>query len=243
MLFHRKEGHSHRIFARRRQGKAEGFALSREEFMRDLNQQPGAVAGFGIASASAAMREIDQDLNSLLDNLMALLAANAGNEADPTGVMLEGWIVETLRRRQSVISLPLRQKMSPLKTSLLCRLSVRAKPRGWVWSYDVSMITGVVCSLRALPYSVILMLSYANDDRARPMATVRSRTDLYISLVQRFGVKSTIQNFDRGNGNFRQGSWVGAHAPEMSFSDYEHRKLAYYKVELVDYSLKSGLLR
>ena len=59
------------------------------------------------------MREIDQDLNSLLDNLMALLAANAGNKADATGVVLERWIVETLRRRQSVICLPTVQKISP----------------------------------------------------------------------------------------------------------------------------------
>jgi len=30
----------------------------------------------------------------------------------------------------------------------------------------------------------------------------RAHHDLYISLVQRFRVKSTIQNFDSGDGNF-----------------------------------------
>ena len=44
-------------------------ALARKELVRNLNQQAGAVAGFGIATARAAMGQIDQDLNALLDDL------------------------------------------------------------------------------------------------------------------------------------------------------------------------------
>ena len=39
-------------------------------------------------SRRPAMRQVDQDLNTLLDNLMALLATNTGDEAHAAGIVL-----------------------------------------------------------------------------------------------------------------------------------------------------------
>ena len=78
--------------------------------MWDLNQQSCAVAGFRIASAGAAVRKVDQNLNALLDDLMALFTSNAGDKADATSIVLMRRIVETLRWGQAVVCLPVLQK-------------------------------------------------------------------------------------------------------------------------------------
>ena len=79
--------------------------------MRNLNQYSGTIAGFGIAAAGSAMRKINEDLNPLLDDLMALLTPNAGDKTDSAGVVLVRRIIQTLRRRQTVFCLPVLQKV------------------------------------------------------------------------------------------------------------------------------------
>jgi hypothetical protein len=79
----------------------------------NLNQDAGAVTGLWIAAACAAVREIHQDLNSLLDNLMALLTPNAGNKTHSASVVLVRRVVKTLSRRQTVLCLPKLQWISP----------------------------------------------------------------------------------------------------------------------------------
>jgi hypothetical protein len=59
--------------------------------------------------------QIDQDLNALLNNLMALLTANAGDKPHAAVVVLLPRIVKTLPRRQAVICLPALQKILPGK--------------------------------------------------------------------------------------------------------------------------------
>jgi hypothetical protein len=86
--------------------------------MWDLNQQASAIAGFRIASAGAAVREIDQNLNALLDDLMALFPSNTGDKANATSIMLMRWIIKTLRWRQAVVCLPVLQR-SLLKKPLV----------------------------------------------------------------------------------------------------------------------------
>lgn len=86
--------------------------------MWNLNQRAGAVAGFRIAAAGATMREIDEDLNSLLDDLVSLLAANAGDKADPAGVVFVRGIIKTLRWWQTVICFPELQKLLQGQTYL-----------------------------------------------------------------------------------------------------------------------------
>ena len=82
-----------------RQREAELGALAREELVRDLDQHAGAVAGFRIAAAGAAVRQVDQNLNALDDDVVRFLTLDVGNEADSAGIVLMARIVKTLRGR------------------------------------------------------------------------------------------------------------------------------------------------
>ena len=70
--------------------------------MGNLDQNAGAIAGLRIAAAGAAMRQVQQDLNSLFDDVVTLLTANAGDKPDAAGVMLMRRIVEALSGGQAV---------------------------------------------------------------------------------------------------------------------------------------------
>jgi hypothetical protein len=50
--------------------------------------------------------QIDQDLNSLLDDLMTLFATDTGDKTNAAGIVLVRRVVKTLRRRQAVLCLP-----------------------------------------------------------------------------------------------------------------------------------------
>ncbi len=93
--------HAYAIFARRRQRKPQLGAFPRKEFVRDLNQDSSAIACFRIASARAAMSEVDEDLQSLDDDVMRLHALNIDHKTDATCIMLVSWIVETLLNWES----------------------------------------------------------------------------------------------------------------------------------------------
>ena len=98
---HRQKYHAHAVLARRRQREAQLFTLAREEFVRDLDQDAGAIASFRIAAAGAAVREIDQDLQPFENNLVRLLALGVDHKADTAGVVLVSGVVQTLRFRKS----------------------------------------------------------------------------------------------------------------------------------------------
>ena len=85
------------------QGEAELLAFPDEEAMRDLRQNAGAVAGARIGADRAAVLEIADDGERVLDDLVRLAALDVGDEADAAGVLVERGIVETLRRRQTGI--------------------------------------------------------------------------------------------------------------------------------------------
>ena len=59
MLLNRQESHADGVFARFRQGEAQRLAFAGEELVRNLDQQAGAITGFGVATAGAAMRQVD----------------------------------------------------------------------------------------------------------------------------------------------------------------------------------------
>ncbi len=73
-------------------------AFPREEFVRDLNQDAGAVAGFRIAAAGAAVRQIDQDLDALADDFVRFLPIEIDHKTHPAGVVFVAGIVKPLRR-------------------------------------------------------------------------------------------------------------------------------------------------
>jgi hypothetical protein len=68
----------------------------------NLNQHTCAVAGLSIATTSPAVRQIQQHLNPVANDVVALRAADAGHEPDPAGIVLMRRMVQTLRRRDAI---------------------------------------------------------------------------------------------------------------------------------------------
>ena len=97
--FHRQEHHADAVLPGRRQREAQFGALAGEELVRNLDQHAGAVAGFRIAAARSAMRQIDQNLYALDDNIVRFLTFDVGDEADAAGIVLVAGIVKSLRGR------------------------------------------------------------------------------------------------------------------------------------------------
>ena len=86
--------------AGRRQVDAELGAFGREEAMRNLHEHAAAVAELGVGADRAAMVEIDEDLQALLEDVVRLAVAHVGDEADAAGIVLPGGVVEALGARQ-----------------------------------------------------------------------------------------------------------------------------------------------
>ena len=96
--FDGKEDHADAVLAGGREREAELGAFAGEELVRDLNQDAGAVAGFRIAAACAAVRQVDEDLDALDDDVVRFLALDVGDETDTAGIVFIARVVETLRR-------------------------------------------------------------------------------------------------------------------------------------------------
>ena len=64
--------------------------------MRDLDEDAAAVAELGIGADGAAMVEIVQDLQALLDDGVGLAVLHVGDEADAAGILLHRRVVEPL---------------------------------------------------------------------------------------------------------------------------------------------------
>ena len=62
-------------------------------------QHAGAVAGVDLAAAGAAVVEVLQDLDGLLEDLVRLASLDVDDEADAAGVVLELRVVESLLGR------------------------------------------------------------------------------------------------------------------------------------------------
>ena len=73
LRLHRQEHHADAVGARLGQRETQLRAFARKELVRDLDQNAGAVARLRIAAASAAMRQVDQDLDALADDVVRLL--------------------------------------------------------------------------------------------------------------------------------------------------------------------------
>src|SRR5437870_4857671 len=111
--------------------------------MWNLDQQSRPVAGFRITTAGATMRQVNQYLNALLNDLVALLTANAGDKADAACVVLVRRIIKTLRRRQTVVCLPVSQRYlrGKRRWSFVVGRSSLAKPPPGKASFVVFVLT------------------------------------------------------------------------------------------------------
>jgi hypothetical protein len=76
-------------------GQSEGQDLL-EEGMRGLHQNAGAVSHQRVGTHGAAVFEVLEDFETLLDHFVAGLVLDVGDHADAAGIMLVGGIVKTL---------------------------------------------------------------------------------------------------------------------------------------------------
>ncbi len=103
LRLHRQEHHADAVFACRRQREARACAHSRAKNLCGIwIRTPAPSPVSGIAAASAAMRQIDQNLNALDDDVVRFVTVDVGNEADAAGIVLIAGVVETLACRESV---------------------------------------------------------------------------------------------------------------------------------------------
>ena len=91
------------VVAGLRQLEADLGGLAREEGVRNLHQNAGAVAGARIGADRAAMFEVAENADRVGDDLMRLLALDVGDEADAAGILLQARIVKALGRRTPVV--------------------------------------------------------------------------------------------------------------------------------------------
>ena len=71
-----------------RQIESELGAFRREKTMGDLSENAASVAERGIGPDRAAMVEIDQNLQTLLQDFVRLAVLHVGDEADAAGIVL-----------------------------------------------------------------------------------------------------------------------------------------------------------
>ena len=96
-----EEDHADAVLAGLGELDVQAATFANEKLVRELEEDAGAVTGFGIATAGAAMGEVDQNLDALAHDLVGAHALDAGDEADAAGIVLVARIVKSLRRRQT----------------------------------------------------------------------------------------------------------------------------------------------
>jgi hypothetical protein len=99
-LIARHEQMADAVMAGLGQGDAEARAGLAQEFMRDLHKNAGAVACERVGSRGAAMGQVFEDLQAVLDDLAARPAFEIGDETDAASIVLVLRIVESLRGRR-----------------------------------------------------------------------------------------------------------------------------------------------
>ncbi len=93
-----QEYHAHTVLAERRQLDAPASHFLAEKLVGNLDQNTGPVAGQRVRADRAAMGEVLEDLQALLDDGMAPGALDVRNEAHATGVVFVGRVIEPLFR-------------------------------------------------------------------------------------------------------------------------------------------------
>ena len=110
--------------------------LGAVELVGDLDQDAGAVAHQRVGADRAAVVEVLEDLQALLDDRVRLLALDVGDEADAAGVVLVGRRIEARRptpRPLPARGRPARFSISPTAVPRLCHRGRRIPQRS---NYD-----------------------------------------------------------------------------------------------------------
>ena len=86
--FHGQEHHADAVVARVGQGVAEFLAFAGEELVGNLDEDAGAVTGFGVATAGSAMGQIDEDLDAFGDDVVGRFGVDVDYEAEAASIVL-----------------------------------------------------------------------------------------------------------------------------------------------------------
>ena len=92
----REEQHSHAIVALCRQNLAALLSLFTEKVMRNLEQDASAVAGVLLESRAAAVLQVDQNGQCVVQNLVMALTVDIGKRADATCIVVEFGAIKAL---------------------------------------------------------------------------------------------------------------------------------------------------
>ena len=92
----REEQHGHAIVALCRQNLAALLSLFAEKVMRNLKQDAGAVAGVLLKSRAAAVLQVDQNGQRIVQNLVMALTVDIGKRADATRIVIEFGAIKAL---------------------------------------------------------------------------------------------------------------------------------------------------
>ena len=92
----REEQHGHAIVALCRQNLAALLSLFAEKVMRNLEQDAGAVAGVLLESGAAAVLQVDQNGQRVVQNLVMALAVDIGKRADAACIVVEFGAIKAL---------------------------------------------------------------------------------------------------------------------------------------------------
>jgi hypothetical protein len=99
----RQENSANAVVACCRQGDAGRGAFLAQEGIRDLHQNAGAVTGKRVGAHGATVGQVFKDFQALADDFMRLAPFNIGHEADTTGVVFVGGVVQALSGRQHAV--------------------------------------------------------------------------------------------------------------------------------------------
>ena len=92
----REEQHGHAIVALCRQNLAALLSLFTEKVMRNLEQDASAVAGVLLESRAAAVLQVDQNGQCIVQNLVMALTVDIGKRADATCIVVEFGAIKAL---------------------------------------------------------------------------------------------------------------------------------------------------
>ena len=92
----REEQHGHAIVALCRQNLAALLSLFTEKVMRNLEQDASAVAGVLLESRAAAVLQVDQNGQCIIQNLVMALTVDIGKRADATCIVVEFGAIKAL---------------------------------------------------------------------------------------------------------------------------------------------------
>jgi hypothetical protein len=88
-----QEDQPHAVAAGLGQIDVSGLTRALEELVRHLQQDAGAVTGERIATARAAVHQVEQNIDALLDDIVRGLSLDVRNETDAAGVVLMARVV------------------------------------------------------------------------------------------------------------------------------------------------------